>query len=237
MLRHSCHQCPEREDHARWAERYWKLKRTVDKQRREIDNRTGTVARIFDRVVDVLTELDYVKVTADGATELTPAGRTMRRIYGERDLLVAESLRTGIWRELDAAVPRDAGVLPRVRAAPGRIRSGGAGAAPRSVPRRSHGHSGPLGAAGRPREGPPPAGHRGRSRRGWPQAMHSWARGMPLERVLIEADMAAGDFVRWAKQTIDLLDQLSLVADAPLATTARKALDAVRRGIVAYSSV
>ena len=49
--------------------------------------------------------------------------------------------------------------------------------------------------------------------------------------------MAAGDFVRWTKQTIDLLDQLSLVADAPLATVARKALDAVRRGIVSYSSV
>ena len=67
--------------------------------------------------------------------------------------------------------------------------------------------------------------------------MHSWARGMALDRVLIEADMAAGDFVRWTKQTIDLLDQLSLVADAPLATVARKALDAVRRGIVSYSSV
>jgi ATP-dependent RNA helicase HelY len=58
-----------------------------------------------------------------------------------------------------------------------------------------------------------------------------------LDRVLSEADMAAGDFVRWSKQTIDLLDQLSLVADGELASTARKALDAVRRGIVAYSSV
>ena len=58
-----------------------------------------------------------------------------------------------------------------------------------------------------------------------------------LDRVLLEADMAAGDFVRWAKQTIDLLDQLSLVADADLARTARAALDAVRRGIVAYSGV
>jgi ATP-dependent RNA helicase HelY len=67
--------------------------------------------------------------------------------------------------------------------------------------------------------------------------MHSWARGVPLDRVLIEADMAAGDFVRWSKQTIDLLDQLSIVADGDLATTARRALDAVRRGIVAYSSV
>ena len=67
--------------------------------------------------------------------------------------------------------------------------------------------------------------------------MHSWAKGMPLDRVLREADLAAGDFVRWAKQTIDLLDQMSLVAEPSLATVARRALDGVRRGIVAYSSV
>lgn len=67
--------------------------------------------------------------------------------------------------------------------------------------------------------------------------MYLWARGVPLDRVLSEADLAAGDFVRWTKQTIDLLDQLSMVADAPVATTARSALDAVRRGIVAYSAV
>jgi len=67
--------------------------------------------------------------------------------------------------------------------------------------------------------------------------MNSWARGATLDRVLDEAEMAAGDFVRWTKQTIDLLDQLSIVADAPVASTARAALDAVRRGIVAYTSV
>jgi ATP-dependent RNA helicase HelY len=56
--------------------------------------------------------------------------------------------------------------------------------------------------------------------------------------VLVDADMAAGDFVRWAKQTIDLLDQLSIVAeDLTVARTARRALDGVRRGIVAYSSM
>ena len=49
--------------------------------------------------------------------------------------------------------------------------------------------------------------------------------------------LAAGDYVRWCKQTIDLLDQLSLVADPPVAVTARTALDAVRRGIVAYGSL
>ena len=236
MLRHPCHQCPEREDHARWAERYWKLKRTVDKVRREIDNRTGTVARIFDRVVDVLGELDYVAVTGDGATVLTPAGRTMRRIYGERDLLVSESLRTGIWRDLDATSlatlacclvyePRRDDAGPGERGLPrGPFRT--ALSATESLWQRlddleqEHHLPGTEAVSS-----------------GLAQAMYSWARGMPLERVLIEADMAAGDFVRWAKQTIDLLDQLSLVADAPLATTARKALDTVRRGIVAYSSV
>jgi ATP-dependent RNA helicase HelY len=43
--------------------------------------------------------------------------------------------------------------------------------------------------------------------------------------------------VRWTKQTIDLLDQLSLVADGPVGRTARVAMDSIRRGIVAYSSV
>ena len=68
--------------------------------------------------------------------------------------------------------------------------------------------------------------------------MHAWARGGMLDRVLVDADMAAGDFVRWAKQTIDLLDQLSIVADdIEVARTARQALDGVRRGIVAYSGI
>jgi ATP-dependent RNA helicase HelY len=34
-----------------------KLRRQTDKLRQQIDTRTGTVARIFDRVVDVLTAL------------------------------------------------------------------------------------------------------------------------------------------------------------------------------------
>ncbi len=172
----------------------------------------------------------------DGTTSLTSAGRIMRRIYGERDLLVAESLRQGLWNGLDAASlaalacslvyePRrdDAGPtehgLPR---GPFRAALGQTQELWQHLDDLERAHS-------LPGTEPIAAGLAG--------AMHSWARGMALDRVLIEADMAAGDFVRWTKQTIDLLDQLSLVADAPLATVARKALDAVRRGIVSYSSV
>jgi ATP-dependent RNA helicase HelY len=39
------------------------------------------------------------------------------------------------------------------------------------------------------------------------------------------------------KQAIDLLDQVSLVADGELGRTARRSIDAIRRGIVAYSSL
>jgi ATP-dependent RNA helicase HelY len=235
MQRHPCHQCPDREQHARWAERYWKLKRQVDKTRRQIETRTGTVARVFDRVVDVLAELGYV-AEREGDVELTADGRTMRRIYGERDLLVAESLRTGIWEGLDA--PSLAALVCALVYEPRRDDSGtGERGLPRGAFRtalyetemlwqrldeleRDHHLPGSE----------PPA-------IGLSSAMYLWARGAVLDRVLLEADMAAGDFVRWTKQTIDLLDQLSLVADGSVGTTARSALDAVRRGIVSYSSV
>ncbi|GAA5208990.1 DEAD/DEAH box helicase [Microbacterium kyungheense] len=236
MQRHPCHSCPDREHHARWAERYWRMKRDVDKLRRQIETRTGTVARIFDRVVDVLGALEYVTVSDDGVTTLTPSGRTMRRIYGERDLLVAESLRRGIWKDLDAA---SLAALACALVYEPRRDDGGPGE--RGLPRGAFRAAfdatltlwqelDDLEQAHRLPGSEPVAA-------GLSAAMHTWARGGSLDRVLIEADMAAGDFVRWAKQTIDLLDQLSIVADQPIAGTARKALDAVRRGIVAYSGV
>lgn len=235
MQRHPCHGCPDRENHARWGERYWKLERTVAKLRQQINTRTGTVARIFDRVVDVLAELEYVRVEADG-TSLTPAGRTMRRIYGERDLLVAESLRRGLWAELDA--PSLAALACCLVYEPRRDESGpGERGFPRGAFRTAYAETLDLWQRldDLEREHRLPGSEPVAA--GLAQAMHSWAKGASLDRVLDEADMAAGDFVRWSKQTIDLLDQLSIVADAPLASTARKALDAVRRGIVSYSGV
>ena len=58
---HPCHDCPDREDHARWAERYVKLERETAALRRRIEQRTNTIARQFDRVCEVLEELDYLR--------------------------------------------------------------------------------------------------------------------------------------------------------------------------------
>src|ERR1039458_164852 len=89
---------------------------------------------------------------------------------------------------------------------------------------------------------------------GFAWAAYRWARGTRLETVLDEApDLTPGDFVRSVKQLIDLLDQIAsaIPADPPdppdpqddpstsptLATTARAAIDAMRRGVIAYSAV
>ena len=161
----------------------------------------------------------------------------MRRIYGERDLLVAESLRQGLWSGLDA--PSLAAMDCCLVYEPRRDEANaGERDLPRGAFRAAYEKTTTLWAElddlekdhHLPGSEPLAAGLAG--------AMHSWARGGMLDRVLIDADMAAGDFVRWAKQTIDLLDQLSIVAeDGALARTARVALDGVRRGIVAYSSM
>jgi ATP-dependent RNA helicase HelY len=47
--------------------------------------------------------------------------------------------------------------------------------------------------------------------------------------------MLAGDFIRWCKQTIDLLEQISKVNPDELSATAQSSIDQIRRGIVAYS--
>jgi ATP-dependent RNA helicase HelY len=233
---HPVHGCKDREAHARWAERWFSLKKETDRLTQQIQTRTNVIAKVFDRVTDVLLGLGYLATDDDGATALTQHGHTLKRIYGERDLLVAECIRRQVWHDLDPASL--AAIACALIYEPRRDESE---AAERFLPRgafrvaldktqtlwaqiddieREHKLPGSDPVA-----------------TGLSTAMHKWARGGTLDDVLNEADMAAGDFVRWSKQTIDLLDQLQGTSDARLSTTARSAIDAVRRGIVAYSSV
>ncbi|MRG58420.1 DEAD/DEAH box helicase [Agromyces sp. CFH 90414] len=235
MRAHPCHGCAEREAHARWAERWWRLKKEHDQLQGQIRSRTGQVAKRFDRVTEVLEQLGYLERDAKGELVSTAAGRTLKRIYGERDLLVAECLRRGLWDGLDAAglaamaaslvyEPRrdDRGVeyrLPKGRFRGALEKTGDAWSMLDDL-ERDHRLTGS--------EAPSPA---------LAQAMWSWASGAGLGSVLEDTDLAAGDFVRLTKQVIDLLDQISIVADAPLGSAARAAIDAVRRGVVIDGAV
>jgi ATP-dependent RNA helicase HelY len=170
--------------------------------------------------------------------EVTEAGRMLGRIWSEADLLVAECLRQGVWE----------GLAPEELAAAASMvlfESRREGDDRASVPK------GPITAAvdacgklwgeiaadeadhGLTLTREPDPGFV------WP--MYRWARGEPLARVLAsghnyDADMPAGDFVRWARQVLDLLGQIKEAASATpgVRESARKAIAAVNRGVLAY---
>jgi len=71
----------------------------------------------------------------------------------------------------------------------------------------------------------------------WP--IFKWAKGRHLQEVLSGTDLAAGDFVRWVKQVIDLLDQLAKIPglEPRIARLCADAITLVKRGVAASSAV
>jgi ATP-dependent RNA helicase HelY len=229
MRAHPCHQCPDREEHARWAERWWRVKRETVGLQRKVEGRTNSVAKTFDRICSLLDETGYL---SEDGRRVTPQGETLRRLYTEKDLLAAECLRLGLWKRLDpaelAAVvsalvhePRRDEADPNPRLPTDEVAEAVAGM--NRVWSEIEDRERDLGL---PLTADPDAGM------AW--MMHRWASGQRLDAVLRGHDMAAGDFVRRCKQVVDLLDQIGDAAPEPtLRATARKAVDAVMRGVVA----
>ncbi|MET4078823.1 DEAD/DEAH box helicase [Janibacter sp. UYMM211] len=230
---HPCHACPDREEHARWSERWWRLKREQSALQRTVDSRTGSVAARFDRVVSVLVDLGYLD---EGGDAVSADGARLRRLYSEKDLLAAECLRAGTWKqltpaELAAAVsmlvyePRrdDADLMPRIPTDGLAIAWEDMQERWRDIEAREH-------TAGLDPTDPPDAGI------AW--QVHRWASGRRLDEVLLDSDLTAGDFVRRCKQIVDLLDQIAKASEEDrLRSTARKAIDAVMRGVVAADRI
>jgi ATP-dependent RNA helicase HelY len=228
---HPCHGCPDREHHARWAERYDRLRRDTDGLERRMHGRTGTLGRTFDKVCDVLERLRYLD-----ADEITPAGKALARLYSESDLIVAESLRTGAWDPLDPA--ELAAVVSALVYEPRRDDD----PSPKLPPGRCREALNELAATWASLhlvETDVGLDFLREPDLGFAWLAWRWAKGHPLDAVLSDSSLAPGDFVRWVKQLIDLLDQVSIAAAevSPVRATARKSVAALRRGVVAYSAV
>lgn len=230
---HRVHGCAEREDHLRWARRAETLVRERDDLNRRIAARTSSIARDFDRVCEVLLALGYLE--RDGAvTTVTEAGTWLRRLYSERDLVLAQCLRSGAWDqltppELAAAATsivytsrgeEDLVAEHAMRGLPGRLVTA-LDAALRM--------SDEIGSLER-EVGLDPTPHVDLA---LVRTMYGWAQGLSLGEVLAERDLGAGDFVRWCRQVLDVLDQLSVAAPhSGLRARAREAIELVRRGVV-----
>jgi ATP-dependent RNA helicase HelY len=225
-----------------------------------VAGRSHVIARTFDRVCSVLDRLGYLAgdtVTADG--------QRLAGLYTELDLLAAECIRRGLWdglspAELAACVSalsfesRQADDAHPPRLPNGRVPEALAAMVRAWDELDQLEKDNGLSFLREPDLN-------------FAWAAYRWARGAKLESVLDSSpDLTPGDFVRSVKQLIDLLDQIAaaaphaLVPDAPapaaipasrgapapgaapaarrtLAATARAAIDAMRRGVVAYSAV
>ena len=245
---HPCKQCPDFQDHMKWGHRWMRETRELERLRQRYDSRTGSVARQFDRICEILDRLGYLERTDhDGVRDytLTEQGQLLRRLYSERDLVLAQAITEGVLDDL--SVPQIAALLSSLLYEARR----GEGGEPRRYPGGPHGL-----VAQRARELKyldeqvlvlcEDAGMDSYLQPldfGIVDIIYDWACGDSLAQVLEHTELTGGDFVRNAKRLADVLQQIAVAEPymgeqhAMLAARAREAFDAVNRGIVAYSGV
>jgi ATP-dependent RNA helicase HelY len=240
LRRHPAHKANE--DQVRQAERYLRIEGDNAQLERKVAAATNSLAKTFDKIVGLLTARGFIRGSS-ADPYVTDDGRLLARIYSESDLLVAECLRSGAWAglkpaELAAVV---SAVLYETRGSPG---IGGPGApyaaeAPTQRVRQALHQTSRLSSTLRADE----QRHRiAQSREpddGFVRIIYRWARTGDLAAALAAAEppLSAGDFVRWCRQVLDLLDQVRNAApEAELRATAKQAINDVRRGVVAVDA-
>ncbi|UDL23145.1 DEAD/DEAH box helicase [Bifidobacterium pseudolongum] len=245
---HPCKQCPDFQDHMKWGHRWTRETRELERLRQRYDSRTGSVARHFDRICEILDRLGYLeRADHDGVRDytLTEQGQLLRRLYSERDLVLAQAITEGVLDDL--SVPQIAALLSSLLYEARR----GEGGEPRRYPGGPHGL-----VAQRARELKyldeqvlvlcEDAGMDSYLQPldfGIVDIIYDWSCGDSLAQVLEHTELTGGDFVRNAKRLADVLQQIAAAEPymgeqhAMLAARAREAFDAVNRGIVAYSGV
>jgi ATP-dependent RNA helicase HelY len=193
-------------------------------RRRAVAGSAGMVPRLRS-ITALLQSWGY----AEG-WQLTAAGRRLRFIYNELDLLLAETLERGCFAGLDAGETAALASLftfePRGEGAPGawptpRLKERGARVAD-TWQRLARAEE----AAGLPTTREPDAG--------FVAIAYRWGNGAGLQDLFGEEGAGVGDFVRNCRQLIDLLRQMSDAAPG-LRPAVAAALAALDRGVVAAS--
>lgn len=228
---HSCFTCPDRAEHLHFAREAVKLEEASLKLVKRIRARTSSLSSQLERILELLEELGYL----DKDQKVTTKGEILRKIYGERDLFVAEALAQGIWDHLPASIlaavasgavfesRNDFGGQTIPAATPGKVTPAlrSFEKLSTSIRRAEANHHLP----------PLPALDFGLA-----PAIYAWAEGASLAEVIDIAEISSGDFVRWCRQTIDILQQLAGIS-TPVQNTAKAAADLLRRGVVAWQEL
>jgi ATP-dependent RNA helicase HelY len=192
-----------------------------------IDKSVQSVSAKFDELVQLMQRRGYVS-----AWNLTDQGRTLARIFHELDLVVAEALTVGLFDELNAA--ELASLLSTFVYEFRRAEDPPRPIIPTTLASKWKTLQTLSNKIAQDEESSGLSPHRSLDP-GLMDVTFAWASGDELIDILNE-DLTAGDFVRTMKQLIDLLRQISLVAQLPeTRDSALAASQALLRGVVAAS--
>jgi ATP-dependent RNA helicase HelY len=229
LLAHPLHHHPDRDQLLAGHRSASRIERELGQTESEVERRGAGLVRQFDGIMQVLDGTGHV----DG-WQLTDAGRQLRRIYHECDLLISIALERGLF---DGLTPPGVAAFASCLTYEHRSSDPAPPAAfPDPALRRrftsleqlwndlnalEKRHRVPLTRAPEP---------------GFAAAAWAWAEGTGLDGILDE-DLTGGDFVRNVRQLVDLLRQLAEVAtDARTRSDARSAAEALMRGVIVSSA-
>ncbi|MDO5031598.1 RNA helicase [Corynebacterium sp.] len=241
---HPAHRWPatDREQLAGLATKLARRERDLAKLEATVERATDTLGRTFERIVDLLSEMDYVEFEGYGEERepvITDEGERLAQIHSESDLLVAQCLKRGIWNELDPA--ELAGVASLCvfenRKATGGEPEAATDAMADAMEATWRIYS-ELTADERRHRLPQTR----QPEPGFALAIHQWTAGAPLAYCMAAAnesgaELTPGDFVRWCRQVVDLLQQVAKTGyEEEIRRNARRAIDAIQRGVVAIGA-
>jgi len=225
MKNHPCHSCNDRESHARFAERSDRLIRENEGLNNRVMNRTHVIAKTFDKICNILTLLGYIE-----GEKLLPQGLILSKIYAESDLLLTESIRRGLFKDL---APAEILSVASTMIFESRSQEDLSPKIPNENVANTLAAVTRVWAEIEELEIEVGVKTQRAPDLGFCYMIFRWANGSSLNQVLKGSDMSVGDFVRSTKQLIDLLGQIAN-ASPELNKKCREAAKSIDRGVVTY---
>ena len=223
LRQHVCHSCNDRESHSRIAERADRLIRENEGLIARVENRTNVIAKTFDRITQVLANLGYLN-----GDRVTDSGKMLSKIYAESDLLIAETIQSGLLSKLS-----DIEIAAVLSVFLFESRKPEAPKIPNTQVQDALKEIVSIWSRLQNLEAEYDVKTQKEPDFGFCWIAFRWGGGHGLNSVLRNSDLSVGDFVRAIKQLIDLLNQVA-GAQPELREKCLSAIKKMDRGVVIY---
>ena len=232
LRNHPCHSCKDRDQHARWGERWIQAKRDKERLDNSIQRRTNVLRQDFERIIKILLDLRYLHTTEDGY-QLNDSAQLLKRIHTESDLLLAQVLQALDFSNTDSHLFAALMSTLVFESRADRDQRGPRLHHPefKELYAEIHGISQSISTVEDIH-----GYHSGQKLdQGFAWTVYQWAKGVRLTELLSKSEISAGDFVRSMRRLLDLLEQISRLNLPVTSNLAHQSIKSLKRGILVVS--